>query len=81
MIITCNINISIELFPMFLMFMISAQMDILGKRMAAIGYTDGRIQVKRNGKHMDDIEPTADAQKNSLHLLIKSIKTHRTCSM
>lgn len=83
MIITCNINITIELFPMFLMFMTSVQMEILGGRLQAIGHDCEKIQAVRpgNGQEETVMMPFTVVQRKSLQVLIKSIKTHRDCTM
>lgn len=64
MFITSNLNITIELFPMFLMFMISAKVEILGRRLQMIGYQNHQID--------SDEAPSP----NKASLLINCIKTH-----
>lgn len=66
MTITANLNITIELFPMLLMFMASVKMELLGRRMQLIGWC---------------VENTKNTMKDSVqnaHLdLINSIETHK----
>lgn len=39
---TCNMNVTIDTFAIFFMYMISVQMEVLGKRLSAMGYANTR---------------------------------------
>lgn len=78
MIITANVNITIELFPMLLMYMASVQIEILGRRMKVVGWTRGTLAaaVDNNGYSHDDII-NQDGLSEIHSQLIKSVETHK----
>ena len=45
MFITCNLNVTMELFSCFLTYVVSCQMEILGMRLARLGYAQESLGV------------------------------------
>lgn len=81
MAITSNLNVTIELFPIFLLYAVSVKMEILGKRLecfADIGSVKQRMRNTRavagtgSKMHMD-----SKTEKALLIYLINCIKTHQ----
>lgn len=77
--ITCNLNITIELFPMFLMFMASVKMEILGRRMQTIGWPENGVAARGNAA----VKIECAAGSNAVDLgaafshIVDSIEIHR----
>ena len=74
MIISSNLNITIELFPIFMLFIISVKIDILGMRLQKLGLMQNKAMASVASK------PNKD-EDHSLSLLKDAIKTHQDISM
>lgn len=68
--IEVNLNITLDVYPNFLMHMISIQMQIVGKRLTNLGS-------RSNGKIVTSIDPTDTFQKSGSSDLIDCIKAHQ----
>lgn len=75
MYITANLNITIELFPMLLMYMASVQMEILGRRMRKIGWRQNTttFSSEKSDETIDQTELLVSHQS-----IITSIRTHES---
>lgn len=74
LILTSNLNVAIEMYPNFLLFMISAEMEILGGRLNVLGYE----------KRLNDdcVIVTNSAKQNEILKQLKSyIKIHQEILM
>lgn len=76
MCITCNMSMSVDMYPCFFLYMISVELSILGRRIRALGHEHNE---KRNDDDQDEHEgnqqrrPTMDATK----YLIRIIQRHQ----
>lgn len=68
--IEVNLNVTLDVYPNFLMHMISIQMEILGKRLNDLGSSS-------NNEVVSSVEPTGDFQTSGYTDLIDCIKTHQ----
>lgn len=68
--IEVNLNVTLDVYPNYLMHMISIQMKILGKRLTNLGSSF-------NSRIVSSINPTDTFQKNASTDLIECIETHQ----
>lgn len=78
MTLTSNLNVSIELYPNFMLYMVSVQMEILCNRLRNIGHRSRKIGCNKvNYANVDGIED----QETALVALKKCVKTHQNILM
>lgn len=69
----CNLNITMDLYPCYVMYMIGLQMEILGKRLENIGKnTNGA-----NGKENEMEKFNSSVQENESKILRNCVKFHQ----
>lgn len=82
MVFTANENITIELFPMILMYMASVQMEILGRRMKVVGWNRNTLKsLAENNGYSNDDEISPDGLQDAHVKLIESIEAHKKICM
>lgn len=69
--LTSNSNVTIEMYPNFMLYMVSSQMDILCDRLKNIGYQKQKVDYS-NKKNQMGID-----QRETLFILKKCVKTHQ----
>lgn len=72
MAITCNMSMTVDMYPCFFIYMISIEMRVLGMRMKALGY-GRKATADTNGRKKTRIEADNDAIK----AIIRCIRDHQ----
>lgn len=75
MLFTCNMSMSVDMYPCFFIYMISIELRVLGRRMRALGYVNDNNE--KNGKTMN-MEERKKYEINAIKDLIDCIKKHQT---
>lgn len=70
--IEINLNVTMELFPSYLMYMLSIQMEILGMRLEKISATECDIEVLA-----ENIDGSNNEQQEIVHKMIEYLKLHQ----
>lgn len=69
---TCNMNVTVDTFACFFMYTISVEMDLLGQRMANMGYTNNDAVGRNKPEFRKDSHKMEDVRR-----LIVYIKIHQ----